>query len=51
MLGALRIQPRILARALLRDRLEKLPDARSRSAYAALHAHQALLERDDYECA
>jgi DNA-binding SARP family transcriptional activator/tetratricopeptide (TPR) repeat protein len=39
------------ARSLLRDRLEKLPDARTRSAYATLHVHQALLERDDYECA
>ena len=39
------------ARSLLRDRLVKLPDARTRSAYAALHVHHALLERDDYECA
>lgn len=37
------------ARALLRERLEKLPDARTRAAYAALHAHRALLVRDDYE--
>jgi DNA-binding SARP family transcriptional activator len=39
------------ARSLLRDRLDKLPDARTRSAYAALHVHHALLERDDHECA
>ncbi len=39
------------AGALVRARLEKLPDARTRAAYAALHAHRALLAREDYECA
>ena len=32
------------ARSLLRERLDKLPDARTRAAYAALRHHRALLE-------
>jgi len=32
------------AKSLLRERLEKLPDAETRTAYAALHVHQALHE-------
>jgi hypothetical protein len=34
------------ARSLLRERLEKLPDERTRDAYAALRFHQPLLEEE-----